>query len=198
MTRIGCDSANCKRTNLVPPCNSERVKINFTRVISGIPLSPCTTATSPEKRAVFLHSSVNYRQPWPIKASFVVIIPNLQIIDYFIFIFIHFPSSSIFKVHLLFDFQPHFASLASLGPDDLPTSEELYFALTFPYPLGLPGGVMSIAPHKRSDYGTLKWTLTRCAQLKAASMLTFKVRRSAWCEMEPMNIGLCFSKFVFF
>lgn len=61
MTRIGCDSANCKRTNLVPPCNSERVKINFTRAISGIPLSPCTTATSPEKRAVFLHSSVNYR-----------------------------------------------------------------------------------------------------------------------------------------
>ena len=57
MTRIGCDSAICKRTNFVPPCNSERVKIKFTRVISGIPLSPCTTARSPEKRPVFLHSS---------------------------------------------------------------------------------------------------------------------------------------------
>lgn len=66
MTRIGCDSANCKRTNFVPPYSSKRVKINCTRAISrhgrsGIPLSPCTTATSPEKRAVFLHSSVNYR-----------------------------------------------------------------------------------------------------------------------------------------
>ena len=107
MTRIGCDSANCKRTNFVPPCNSERVKIKFTRVISKYGRSGIHSHLVPQlrhlKRERYSYVVLSIIGSASAYQSLVCSIPNLQIIDYiififiFIFIFIHFPSSSIFQ-----------------------------------------------------------------------------------------------------
>ena len=100
MTRIGCDSANCKRTNLVPPCNSERVKINFAVIsINTVGLeyhSHLVPQLRHPKRERYVYIVLSIIGSALAYQSLVCSIPNLQIIDYFIFIFIHFPSSSIF------------------------------------------------------------------------------------------------------